>query len=220
MFHIGSLLLIPLILLGIVVVPAEGYYMDYLGFAWDRSPLICIWDSKYNEHAKVAVLEWYNSLVKTFGDGYVFSSIIVNGEVDPNILKACSINIIYVYKEDASFDSLDGITGTTYGIKGGSALFLFIYEARNPQPTPEDFDNSIIRTTMHEIGHGFGLNHVMPESPGEGLKPWPSTLMWPWQDTNDTYIDEQTLLAFKCLYRNNGWIGNTPYGCLRFNMFF
>ena len=194
--------------------------MSYLNFVWDKAPIVCIWDSDYNRHAGVAVIKWYDALVDNYGDGYSFNTIIVTGEVDFELLKDCNIHIIYVEVEYASAEELAGVTGRTMIDLNMSVAYVYVYEGLYAHyPTLKDFDNTMIRTTMHEIGHAFGLGHVIPENAGEGLRPWPRTLMWAYSgEWTDTDIDEQTLLGFKCLYNTNGWKGNHPNTCKRFNM--
>ncbi len=212
-------LLLPILML-LVPTPAEAYYMEYLNFVWDNPPIVCIWDSDYNRHATIAVLKWYDALVDDYGDKFAFTTLIISGEIEFEILKDCNINIIYVEMEYASAEDLDGVSGRSIIDLSESVAYIYVYEGLYTHyPTLEDFDNTIIRTTMHEIGHGFGLGHVMPESIGEGLRPWPDTLMWAYSGAlTDTEIDEHTLLAFKCLYNTNGWKGNHPNTCPRFNM--
>ncbi len=193
--------------------------MNYLDFTWDGSPIICIWDSDYNRHATTAILMWYDGLTERFGEGYEFTTWIISGYTDFTILEKCNINIVYVEMEYASAEELDGVTGTMLHRDISSNFYLYIYEARPAHPNLESFDNSMIRTTLHEIGHAFGLGHVTPDSAGEAMKPWPDTLMWPYQDTSFSIeIDENTLLAFKCLYHTNSWVGNHPDNCKEFRM--
>ncbi len=203
--------LLPLLLL--IPPPAHGYYMDYMGFVWDSSPLICIWDSDYNGHATTAVTNWYDAL----GDEFKFNTLIVTGEVDFEILQRCNIHIIYVEMEYASAEELDTVTGRMSMKIGGSIAYIYVFEAGTYYPNLEAFDNSIIRTTMHEIGHGFGLGHVIAENDNEEANP-PSTLMWSGSGAwTDTIIGEQTLLAFRCLYVD-AWEGNHPDNCNKFDM--
>ena len=98
-------------------------------------------------------------------------------------------------------------------------VWLHIFEARDGWVI-DDIEASILRTTLHEIGHGFGLNHVNTNSYLEKMKPWYDTLMWPFHVYDTPIVDEQTLLAFKCLYPTNGWGGNSFNLCNGFEMFF
>ncbi len=204
--------LLPLLLL--IPPPADAYYMEYLGFVWQGSPLICIWDSDYNRHAVTAVTNWYDAL----GDKFKFNSLIVTGYVDFETLDNCNIHIIYVEMEYASAEELDTVTGRMVMERGGDVAYIFVFEALGAYyETLKDFDNTIIRTTMHELGHGFGLGHVIADNVEEESYS-PRTLMWSGSGGwTDTVIDEPTLLAFRCLYID-GWERNHPENCEKFDM--
>lgn len=164
--------------------------------AFEGPPIVCVWDSKYNEQIKEGVNLWWHALVDRYGYDGEFNAILVYGTEDNLVL--CNIHIVH-----ANFYR-DGILGSTFFPKyGNSEIYIMIYN--NPIVT----DNEIIRTTAHELGHGFGLDHFNPDNLAEALRPWPTSLMWAYQDPNIlAEIDEYTLDQFECIYGINGWSGS------------
>ena len=171
--------------------------------------MICVWDSKFNVNAQEAVNTWHTVLVDRFGEGFGIEAMIVNSNTNVNDLEKCDIHIIYILDEYTTQEGLETKTGQLWKYNPSTDVFLFIYEER------ENRDPKLITaTTLHELGHGFSLNHVIPESMGEAMRPWPDTLMWQWVDENyERDIDEQTLLAFKCYYNGGSWQARHMHTC-------
>lgn len=220
-------IVIIVLLLGLLFVveqfrPADAYYYDNapLGFVWSGPPLFCVWDSDYNKHAKEAISNWQYALVDNYGEKFHFPAALIQSDTPFEYIQNCKIHLIYVKEKYASVEDL---TDENNFVKGGimysrinpEYMFIYMYEARAGFfPTLEDFDNMMITSTMHEIGHALGIGHVVAENMQEKLKPWPNTLMWPFggHDTHKT-VYPQDLDAFKCLYYEKIWFGNNPDYC-------
>ncbi len=188
----------------------DGYYMEYLGFIWEGPPLVCVWDSDYNRHAIEAINIWQNTLFDNFGPGYNFLGTIITPESPWEVIELCRILVVYVEIEYATVEELDGMTGVMRATMGTNYVVAYVYEAR-PQvfPNLKAYDDSVIRTTMHEMGHAFGLGHVIAESAGEAMKPWPQTLMWKASTAlKENKIDQATLDGFQNLYKSGKWSEN------------
>jgi len=210
-------IVIAIMLLGLLFVveqfrPADAFYMTFLNFTWDGPPLVCIWDSDYNQHAIVAVNAWQDSLYDNFGEGYVFLGTIIKPDTSWEVINQCRIHIVYVEAEHAAYEDLKN---ERQGLMLSNPshlnyVFVYIYEGRaNIYSDLASFDRAMIRTTMHELGHAFGLGHVVTENMGERIKPWPETLMWAISDPDQiAKIDIVTLEAFRHLYHERSWMGN------------
>ncbi len=205
-----KILIIPfLILILAMPVPADAFYMTFLNFTWEGPPLVCVWDSDYNKHATLAVSAWQDSLTLNFGEGYDFRGTIIKPDTAEEIIDMCRIHIVYIEVEYAPYDPDVRKHGVMLHKPNANHVFIYIYEGRGIYPSLEAFDTSMIRTTMHELGHAFGLGHVITENMGERIKPWPSTLMWPLSERDQkAQIDVVTLEAFRYLYHESSWMGN------------
>lgn len=219
------IIIVTFILLQLALTPAYAYYYDNtsLNFVWKTPPLVCVWDSDYNRHADEALSKWQDALITEFGPEFKFPATLIKSETSFEVIQMCNINLVYIEIEYASVEDLTDENGF---VKGGimyskisSEIWIYIYEAKGKFfPTLEDFDNMMITTTMHEIGHSLGIGHVIAENMQEKLKPWPKTIMWPFggHDTHKT-IYPQDLDAFKCLYYEATWFGNNPAICPKYD---
>lgn len=205
-----KILFIPFLILMLTIpMPADAFYMTFLNFTWDGPPLICVMDSDYNRHASAAIKAWQDSIYENFGEGYNFTGTIIKPDTSFEVIDQCRIFIVYVEVEVATFEELEGISGRM--MASSNDVYIHVYEGRGIYPSLEAFDISMIRTTMHELGHAFGLGHVMTENMGERIKPWPNTLMWPLSEKNQVaQIDVVTLEGFGYLYHERSWMGNFP----------
>lgn len=215
--------IILIVLLALIPVTGSSYayYVTFLDFTWDGPPLVCVWDSDYNRHAIIAINAWQDALYDNFGKGYNFLGTIITPSTPWEILESCRIHIVYVEVEYAAFEDLDRL-GIMLNQRGLNHVFVYVYEGRgNVYENLEQFDNSMIRTTMHEIGHAFGLGHVLSEKMGERIKPWPNTLMWPYSEPDSkTEIDSVTLEAFRYLYHESSWMGSSANPFYELEVFF
>jgi hypothetical protein len=216
------IIIVTFVLLQFALIPAHGYYYDNvpLNFTWSGAPLICVWDSDYNKNAKEAISNWQQALVDNYGESFYFPAILILPDTPSEHIKNCKINIIYVEEEYAT---LEGLTDENGFVKGGIMLhkknldmmWIIVYEAKGAVfLTLQDFDDMMTTTTMHEIGHSFGIGHVVSENMQEKLKPWPNTVMWPFSghETHKT-LYPQDLEAFRCLYPGHSWLGSNPIHC-------
>jgi len=196
--------LVCLLVIWLMILPmADSYTMDLL-WQWQGNPLICIWDNKYNNLFEQAVNEW-NDALYTLGPDWVLSYKIVDGDTSNEIIKYCQINLVLIEYSITKDIEYNGIIGRTSYHTNSFRIFIVVYEERDSEYY-SNFDDAIVKTTKHELGHGFGLNHWMPESPGEGLKPWPASLMWQYSDKNyNGTVDQYSLDALVCWYGEDGW---------------
>ncbi len=196
-----------LLIIGMLMLPitASAYTTDPL-WSWDNAPLVCVWDSDYNWMMTEAVNEWWVALTDRYGEEGGFPAVIVDGTEDQVV--NCKIHIVLTEIEYA--DNKDGILGITFAPnEGDNAIYIAIYETNRPYDTLDDYNQSVIRTITHELGHAFGLGHWIPDNMAEALRPWPDTLMWAYQDEGAPYdVDEYTLDQFEHIYGPNGWVGS------------
>lgn len=209
----------------LALVPITGsayaYYITFLDFTWDGPPLVCVLDSDYNRHAIIAINAWQDALYDNFGEGYNFVGTIIKLNTLTEVIEQCRIFIIYVEEEYAAFEDLDK-QGMMLHQKGLNHVFIYVYEGRgNIYKDLEEFDNSMIRTTMHEMGHAFGLGHVTSDKMGERLKPWPDSIMWAISEHDSKIkIDSATLEGFRLIYPGNSWMGSSPHPFYQLEVFF
>jgi hypothetical protein len=199
-----------LLLIGVMFGTAEAYYSEPLSWSWNGKPVLCSWDNKYNEEFEFSINMWWNVLVEKYDESSGFEAYRVDGESD--MLHRCNIHLVFV-----NVDTVDDtfILGRTMS-PNNNQLFIFIYENNRP----DDISSSIKRTVLHEIAHSFGVGHWFPESMGEGLKPWPTTLMWQYQEVGyPVEIDEYTMSQFRCVYGSDSWFGkNKPCSIIYSNL--
>jgi hypothetical protein len=186
-------------------IPAFAYTADPL-WNWNSPPDICVWDSDYNWMMTEAVNSWWIALDERFGENGQFNAFIIYGE-EPEV-EFCDIHLVLHEIEYADMSS-EGILGTTWTPdKGTNIIFITVYETGRPGDTLDEYNNSVIRTIQHELGHGFGLNHWIPDNMAEALRPWPTTLMWAYQEADaPAGVDEYTIDQFEHIYGPNGWVG-------------
>ena len=222
LYHLIYISLAILLVLLPVAGTADAYYYNnkQLNFTWQAAPLVCVWDSDYNRHAEEAIEKWQRALVNEFGEQWYFYATVITPYTTWEVIEQCGVHIVFIEVEYASledlYDEKDGVVGGRM-LDRIDNVWIYVYEAKNWRGTLEAFDDLIITTTMHEIGHALGLGHVIAENQQEKLKPWPKTIMWPWggHDTHKT-IYQQDLDNFKCLYYNDNWLGNEPDRCLQY----
>ena len=198
----------------IPLTPVYGYYTDTLPWHMNgAAPIICIWESDHDVLFAEAIHIWWKALVEKYGKKQGgFPAYMVNGSTSG--VEECTINIIYVDNDVGTPE--DGMRGITHLLQKGKSFWIFIFEGSRSD-NEELYNLSIVRTTLHEMGHAFGLGHWLPESAGEALRPWPLTLMWQYGDLGyPAEIDEFALLQFDCIYHSDGWLGkNTGCATLR-----
>jgi len=66
-----------------------------------------------------------------------------------------------------------------------------------------------VRTIAHEIGHGLGLKHIVPENSYEALSlPCSNNVMWTYAcKTGFPYVNEMIVDTLKCLHGHDGFGG-------------
>jgi len=204
--------LIGLVVILLIFVPfASAYQMDMI-VQWGHNPNICIWDNKYNHLFEQAVNDWNEKFINMDGD-WTLLYIIVDENTPSETLQYCHINMILVGLEITKDEEYNGILGRTSFVVQANSAFVVVYEERDPIHY-FDFNDAIVKTAKHELGHAFGLGHWIPENTDEGLKPWPATLMF---NISDKYyngtIDDYSLAALHCWYGDDGWGGVNKRTC-------
>ena len=200
---------IGLFILWLIFTPfAEAYEMDMI-VQWEHKPNICIWDNKYNNLFQRSIEEWNKSLSNQLGEHWILLYMIVDKDTPVEIVKYCHINMILVESELTKNNEKEyaGVLGRTSFVVQDNKAFAVVYEERDAAHY-FNFDDAIVKTAKHELGHAFGLGHWEPENAYEGLRPWPATLMF---GTSDKYyngtVDNYSLAALHCWYGDDGWGG-------------
>jgi len=166
--------LIALFVLGLMFVPFAGAYQMDLLWQWSDKPNVCIWDNKYNHLFAKGFTEW-NEALYSLGEEWVLQGKIVNGSTSAEIIQYCHINLILLEYSITEKEEFNGVIGrTSYTIPKDtsqtSRVFAVIYEERDSAHY-FNFDDAIVKTVKHELGHAFGLGHWVPENTYEGLRP-------------------------------------------------
>lgn len=200
-------LLAVILLVGFSPQIIEAYKMEIIWYWSNQTPVVCIWDSDYNEVMVKSMIEWNNFFRDKWGENDTIPFYIVNGTTLN--LENCNIHLIMVPLEvtrtDPSNDVYNNPLGRASPDLRNEIIWLHIFEERTIND--ELYIMSIKRTIMHELGHGWGLGHIVPENMHEGLKPHPNTLMWVWQWGQEIIIDEATKKGIDCIYGKDGWAG-------------
>ena len=190
----------------LVSIDVYAYEMTYLDFMFRGAPTICYMDSDYNDHFEEAILVWEQALWDRWGEDGLFSYMLIDKNTQ-EFLEYCHV-IMVVVEEEYVTDTDETPLGVARSLHTSEYIFLYIFEDR-PVMSLEDFDKSMKRTMLHEIGHSFGINHWIGENMSEGLSK-PNLLMWQFQWHNDVKIDKHTMDALECLYGKSGFNGNKP----------
>jgi len=199
------------LILGLIVTPIlpniSAYQIETLWHWTGHSPTVCYWDSDHNLLMDEAIMTWNDYFYEEWGKDGIVQFFRVDGYTEG--LDKCNIHIIIVPLEvtraDPENDIYDNPLGSTTPRLDKKLIWIFVYEERSV--SSKYFEISMQRTIMHELGHAWGLGHVLPENVYEGLKPHPLTLMWAYQWEPVLIIDNATRHGMKCMYGNDGWAG-------------
>ena len=189
---------------------ANAYQMDLL-WQWGGNPHICIWDNKYNHLFEKGVNDW-NDALYSLGKDWPNEYKIIYPDTPDIIAKYCNINLVLVEHWITEDEPFTGVIGRTV-YSQGNMVFISVFEERNSKHY-FNFNDAIVKTVKHELGHGFGLGHWVAENTYEAMRPWPATIMW---GTSDKYyngtIDQYSLDALTCWYGEDGFGGKNDRVC-------
>ena len=196
------------------IISANAYTMNNI-WTWSYPPTTCIWHSDYDNLIKDELMKWEDVLFDLWGVNGIFEINIIYTDTSWDIIKNCDAHIIVNEVEYTRGSPHEPVYGRTIHVLKYDLIYVQLFEERDL--TSDLFTESFKNTVLHEYGHVLGLDHWIPETAREGLKPWPKTLMWQWQDDNiHAVIDNGTILALKCFYGKDGFAGKN-IGCDVFN---